>query len=426
MGNRLSMATTAGNTSSTIAYTYDAGDRLLGAGGTTYTYDSNGNRVEKNRPNGTTSYGYDAAGRLAGVALPGSTSLTFAYDGDGNRLGKAVTSGNTTESTRYVWDVNGGLPQVLTEADGQGTAHFLYGLQRISTTDLAAGEQMYYHYDGLGSVRRLSGDGSGTTITTYSYDAFGEPDPITGQVDNEFLFTGEQMDAETGLIYLRARYYDPETGRFISRDPFTGFDTTTQSLNRYTYGYINPVRYTDPSGKVVWWVPGVAGAAVNDAWYIGEVIGTYAATGENTFSWCTLAGRTAGGVAGGYAALGAAYVTKNPAAIGAAWGAAEYGVDTYTQNKLSAIGVLGSTEEFSWEGLAVSTGGGAISGGVGKKIFSPNVGRNPKSLTTALTGRQMQKELQRRLFGNIVTAGFGIGFGIGVDSALEQNANSVK
>jgi len=233
MGNRLSMATTAGNTSSTITYSYDAGDRLLSAGGTTYTYDNNGNRIEKNGPAGTTTYGYDAAGRLAGVALPGSTSLTFAYDGDGNRLGKAVTSGNTTESTRYVWDVNGGLPQVLIETDGQGTALFLYGLQRISTTDLF-GRQIYYHYDGLGSVRGLS-DGSGTTVTTYSYDAFGEPDLITGQVDNEFLFTGEQMDPETGLIYLRARYYDPETGRFISNDPFTGFDTVPKSLNRYAY-----------------------------------------------------------------------------------------------------------------------------------------------------------------------------------------------
>ncbi|WP_413788523.1 MULTISPECIES: RHS repeat-associated core domain-containing protein [unclassified Methanoculleus] len=186
-----------------------------------------------NGPDGTTSYGYDAAGRLAGVSLPGGTSVEFAYDGDGNRLSKSVTSGTTTEGTQYVWDVNNGLPQVLTETDGQGTARSLYGLQRISTTDPLGG-QIYYHYDGLGSVRGLS-DGSGTTVTTYSYDAFGEPDLITGQVDNNFLFTGEQMDAETGLLYLRARYYDPETGRFISKDPFAGFDTVPPSLNRYAY-----------------------------------------------------------------------------------------------------------------------------------------------------------------------------------------------
>jgi YD repeat-containing protein len=179
MGNRLNMAT-AGNGSSTITYTYDAGDQLLSAGGTTYTYDNNGNRIEKNESAGTTLYEFDAANRLASVSLQGGTSLIFAYDGDGNRLSKAVASGNTTESTGYVWDVNGGLPQVLTEADGQGTALSLYGLQRISMTN-SSGGQMYYQYDGLGSVRSLS-DRSGTTGTTYSYDAFGKPDLATGQV----------------------------------------------------------------------------------------------------------------------------------------------------------------------------------------------------------------------------------------------------
>jgi len=467
----------------------------------------------------------------------------------GNRLSKAVASGNTTELNRFVWDVNNGLPQVLTEAaDGQGTALSLYGLQRISTTvpdipttivnptttipesafsatysltvnngstvsiswmnsrpginvsggadsmwfvgqgsiqcpddpdqqtlaqeggpgfeqgsrlsaassgvytcnvigpgngtitsyqlndsgrvidgsnsasftsviplppatttspsttTATAGGQMYYHYDGLGSVRSLS-DSRGTTGTTYSYDAFGKPVLTTGQGSNDFRFTGEQMDPETGLIYLRTRYYDPETGRFISRDPFTGFNTNPQSLNRYTYVQNNPVRFTDPSGKVLWWVPGVAGAAVNDAWYTGEVIGTYAATGQWTGSWCTLGGRTAGGFAGGSAAALAGVATANPVAIGAAWGATEYAFDIGTQKGLSTLGVPGSTEDPSWEGFAVSTGGSAISGGVGKKIFSPNVGRNPKSLTTALTGKQMQKEMQRSLFGNIINNG---------------------
>lgn len=422
MGNRLSMASTAGNTSSTISYTYDAGDRLLSAGTTAYTYDNNGNRIGMNEANGTTSYGYDAAGRLTGVSLPGSTSLTFAYDGDGNRVGKSVTSGNTTESTDYVWDVSAGLPQALIETDAQGTALSLYGLQRISTTGPAGG-QTYYQYDGLGSVRGLS-DSSGTTVSTYSYDAFGEPDVTTGFVDNDFLFTGEQMDPETGLIYLRARYYDPETGRFISKDPFTGFASVPPSLNRYTYGYNNPVRFTDPSGKAAWMaaVPGVAGAAVNDLWYMGEVIGTYAATGENTFSWCTLGGRTVGGCFGAYSGLGAGFVTKNPASAGAAWGAVEYPVDIGTQKVLSAIGVPGSTEEFSLEGLAVSAGGGAISGGAGKKIFSPNVRRNPKSFIKALNGREIQSEMKESLFGNIINKGLGIG----VDSALEHIANGGK
>ena len=248
MGNRQSMATNTGNVSSTITYSYDAGDQLLSAGGTTYTYDNNGNRMEKNESGGISLYGYDGANRLASVSLQGGPLLVFAYDGDGNRLSKSVTTGNTTGLTRYVWDVNTGLPQVLTEADGQGTDLSLYGLQRISMTGPAGG-QMYYQYDGLGSVRGLS-NSSGTTGTTYSYDAFGKPDLTTGSGENDFLYRAEQQDPETGLIYLRARYYDPSIGRFITRDSFQAEGTLTQGINRYVYTGNNPVNRIDPTGRL--------------------------------------------------------------------------------------------------------------------------------------------------------------------------------
>ena len=121
--------------------------------------------------------------------------------------------------------------------------------------------QMYYQYDGLGSVRSLT-DRKGMTKGLYAYDAFGKPLITASPVDNDFQYTGEQVDDETGLIYLRSRYYDPEIGRFISRDSFAGFDTSTQSLNRYTYVQNNPVLYADPSGKVAPIVVAIAGAAV--------------------------------------------------------------------------------------------------------------------------------------------------------------------
>ena len=178
-------------------------------------------------------------------------------DGDGNRIGKSVTSRNKTESAKYLWDINHGLPQVLTESNGKGTALFTYGLGRISMADPRKG-QMYYQYDGLGSVRGLT-DRKGMTKGLYAYDAFGKPLITASPVDNDFQYTGEQADTETGFIYLRARYYDPETGRFISRDSFAGFDTATQSLNRYTYVQNNPVVYTDPSGKNPLAVIGLAG-----------------------------------------------------------------------------------------------------------------------------------------------------------------------
>jgi RHS repeat-associated protein len=177
-----------------------------------------------------------------------TTVLRFTYDGDGIRTGKSVTSRTKTESAQYLWDINHGLPQVLTESDGKGTALYSYGLGLISMADPRKG-QMYYQYDGLGSVRSLS-DRKGMTRGLYAYDAFGKPLISASHVDNDFQFTGEQMDTETGLIYLRARYYDPETGRFISRDPFAGSGPFTPSLNRYTYVCNNPNRFVDRTGKL--------------------------------------------------------------------------------------------------------------------------------------------------------------------------------
>ena len=385
-GNRLSMATTDGNVSSTVAYTYDAGDRLLSAGGTTYTYDNNGNRIGKNEVNATTSYRYDDAGRLTGVSLPGGTSVEFVYDGDGNRLSKSVNSTNTTQ---YVWDVNGGLPQVLTETDGQGTSLSLYGLQRISMTN-SSGGQIYYQYDGLGSVRGLSDD-SGNTVARYSYDAFGEPDLITGQEDNNFLFTGEQMDSETGLIYLRARYYDTETGRFISKDPFTGFATNTQSLNRYTYVQNNPMVYADPSGKFpAFLVPGVVGAAIDGGYYLVVDVGLQ----QQEFSAVTFGGRLAGGFAGGLTTSATFFYTGNPWAAGAAGGQASYAANRGTQAVLSSIGVPGETESFYVSEFTAATVGGGFFGGSAHDIFASNVRKTAFSFTKTASKKDWTMELK--------------------------------
>jgi RHS repeat-associated protein len=175
---------------------------------------------------------------------------------------KIIKDNNGTRLSKYVWDVNSGLPQVLTKSDANGTTIYDYGIDLISMTDPVKG-QFYYHYDGLGSVRGMS-DNSGGIKATYSYDAFGQPSLMSGSIDNDFLFAGEQMDKETGLIYLRARYYDPSIGMFITRDPFTGFASIPPSLNSYTYAYNNPVRFADPSGKVVPLIIFVASGTVNE------------------------------------------------------------------------------------------------------------------------------------------------------------------
>ncbi|PQQ65387.1 RHS repeat domain-containing protein [Acetivibrio saccincola] len=109
------------------------------------------------------------------------------------------------------------------------------------------GVKSYYHYDGLGSTRLLT-DETQSITDTYTYDAFGNIISSTGNTVNEFLFTGEQYDANIGFYYLRARYMDPSVGRFITADPFGGFMFEPLSLHKYLYANADPVNKIDPSG----------------------------------------------------------------------------------------------------------------------------------------------------------------------------------
>jgi RHS repeat-associated protein len=457
MGNRMSMVTKLGKMSSTTNYNYDAGDQVLSAGSITYTYDNNGNRITKSEPGVTTSYGYDAANRLSTVTqlqsfghrMTGSgvsvrekdigapedflndneadpsrdslnekdtgasrnslkmknqtTVLQFAYDGDGNRIGKSITRLSKTDSTQYLWDINHGLPQVLTESDGKGTALYTYGLSRISISDPRKG-QMYYQYDGLGSVRGLT-DRKGMTKGLYAYDAFGKPLISASLVDNDFQYTGEQVDDETGLIYLRSRYYDPEIGRFISRDSFAGFDTSPQSLNRYTYVQNNPVRYADPSGKVapalIIGGAAVIGALANAGWYYGVDV----RMGGQPFSAVTLGGRLTGGAVGGaVAAITAipALATANPYVIGAAAGGSSYLVDRGTQAGLSYLGVRGTSEKPSVGGFLLATGSASVMNKVTSMLPSTT---NTNAATTSIAttaARMIETSVIKKSGGSVI------------------------
>jgi RHS repeat-associated protein len=128
-----------------------------------------------------------------------------------------------------------GLPKLLQD----GTNTYVYGIGLISTTD-GSGNQTYPQHDGLGSTVALA-NGSGAITGTYSYDVFGAVRSHTGG-STEFGFTGEQNDPN-GLEYLRARYYDPATGRFLGRDPLG---------QGYGYAGGNPANRVDPTG--LYWI----------------------------------------------------------------------------------------------------------------------------------------------------------------------------
>lgn len=171
------------------------------------------------------------------AALPPSAS--FTYDGDGDRI--AMTVGAVT--TRFVVDPSPAHARVLAERTGEAWTYHVYGHDLLYSVTGSA--LTVLHSDALGSTLATT-EGTGVVTSRMAYDVFGE------RLDSDasptaYTFAGERMD-DTGLQYLRARYYDPAVGRFLSRDPFPAQAADTQTFNRYVYVKNNPTNYVDPSG----------------------------------------------------------------------------------------------------------------------------------------------------------------------------------
>jgi RHS repeat-associated protein len=229
VGNRLTQIT-HGETNS---YTYDTANRLTSVDGVTYSWDEKGNLLD----DGTRTYTYDHANRLTSVVMGGDT-FTFAYNGLGYRLQQLADG----ISEGYTLDMAVELSQVL--EDGEGS--YLYGSSRISQKD--AGEWVYYLGDALSSVRQVS-DSKGVAHYSGTFDPFGVQLSNAGFKPTNYGFTGEWMD-ESGLVYLRARYYAPASGRFLTRDTWVGDRYRPMSYNDWLYGYSNPIKYIDSTGTI--------------------------------------------------------------------------------------------------------------------------------------------------------------------------------
>ena len=229
-------------------YTYNALNQLVAerspGGSITYTYDANGNLVKQSGSK-TVDYSYDKENHLLRATIQQGNSVTiesYTYDYAGNRLSKTV---NESSTTYYVNDTSGSLTQVVTEIDqdGKETAGYTRGDELLSME--RDGRIWYYIYDGHRNTRLLT-NAVGTVTDRYAYDVCGNLLKKEGDTENDFLYTGEQYNANTGLYYLRARYMDPSTGTFISMDSYPGSLYDPVSLHKYLYA--NPVKYTDPTG----------------------------------------------------------------------------------------------------------------------------------------------------------------------------------
>ncbi len=223
--------TVAGNTTT---YAYDDNDRITSvtppspASVINYTWDDNGDLTAR----GADSFSWDYEDRMVSTTV-NSVTTNFSYRGDGLRDSRAVSGGATTT---FTWDVAAGLPVVLDDGN-----QYLYGAGL--TAQKQSGSWYYYLADGLGSTMAVV-NASGAVQDSYTYDVYGNPTK-TGSLANEFDFAGQQTDG-TGLQYLRARYYDPLSGTFLSREPLASNASWLQNATSYVAS--SPVRFIDPSG----------------------------------------------------------------------------------------------------------------------------------------------------------------------------------
>jgi RHS repeat-associated protein len=236
VGNRTSETSTLSGINSG-SFSFNQDDELASE-----SYDSNGNVTA----GGGKTFSYNTDNQL--VSMSGG-AVQILYDGDGNRV-KKIVGGVTTQY--LVDDLNpSGYAQVVDElTNGAVSRTYTYGLQRIGQNQVVsnAWTPSFYGYDGFGTVRQMT-NSTGTITDSYDYDAFGNKINSTGTTPNNYLYRGEQYDPDLGLYYLRARYYNPLTGRFMSRDPEDGRIAKPATLHKYLYAGGDPVNGSDPTGR---------------------------------------------------------------------------------------------------------------------------------------------------------------------------------
>lgn len=364
VGNRLWKNENGNN----VSYSYGAYNQLTSDGAWVFSYDEDGNMVHKFIPDNyhDTSfyYDYNSFGQMIqmGHLFQGWQPLNnYHYDANGARAMTIDPSG----TSRFVY--SGHDPVYEVSSDGT-TNKYVYANGRLAVRIVNGTENDCYISDALGSTRLVLKNGNAgpqdILFSAVTYKPFGAVYSPTGS--DQVTFAGETVDG-TGLVYLFARYYDPELGRFMALDPEMGDLSSPQTMNRYSYCHNSPLIYKDPTGKF-----GIFGAA------IGAVIGAAtnvllgAATG-NLHSWedvakAAIVGGVSGAIAGATCGLGLA--------IGMGGGFAAGAVGEYASQRLDG-------KEIDMNSVLISGAIGAAFGGLGEFAPALKTGSLTKFISSA-------------------------------------------
>jgi RHS repeat-associated protein len=231
------------NSSGTVAGTYDAQDRLLTYGNASYTYTANGELASQTAGSQTTTYNYDVLGNLIGATLPNGNQISYFIDPENHRVGKEV---NGVLETGFLYDGDKIVAQL--NGSNQIVSQFVYGTGSTSPDYMVEGGVTYRIFsDQLGAPVAVVNTSTGAVAEQITYDEFGNVLSDSNPGFQPFGFAGGLYDQDTKLVRFGSRDYNPAIGRWTAKDPisFNGGDT-----NLYGYVLNDPVNMIDVTGLV--------------------------------------------------------------------------------------------------------------------------------------------------------------------------------
>ena len=326
------------------SFSYDDEDHLLTAGSVIYSYNLDGFLAAKTDGSDVTTYDYSSRGELLSVMLPDGRIIEYVHDPLGRRIAKKL-DGVIVE--KYLWQ---GLTRLLAVYDGSDNLlmRFEYADGRMPVIMTKGGSTYYLTYDQVGSLRVVA-DASGNVVKRIDYDSFGNIiDDTDPTFEVPFGFAGGLHERDTGHVRFGYRDYDPDTGRWIAKDPilFSGGDT-----DLYRYCLNNPINLVDSTGEFI----NIGAAGVGAA--IGAAVGAVNALfNHGDVFKSALAGATVGSLAG--LSFGTSIIANS--IIGAGIGAIS---DIAAQRYANPCADINTTS------VVISALAGAVGGGTGTAML---------------------------------------------------------